>query len=217
MVLGNLHAWADHFISVDERLIERIAYVWPSCTSVLPSQPSEDTITINLVNHLCNDSIVRRICHWVEYQFEPFGINENGSKYSKGKIDIAILLDWNREQYVAYECKRLNVTHRGKRSSLATEYVSEGMMRFMKNQYADGLPIGCMLGYVIDGDLSFAMTQLNNAINSYKSLCLVDGPTTTATVQHIHRFKTIHIRTAKNMIELRHALLPFCIGRHKSA
>ena len=216
MALGNLQVWKDHFISVDERIVKRIAFVWPSCLRVLPPQPLEDAITINLVKHLCNDPVVRSICHYIEYQFEPFGIDEKGTICSKGKIDIAILLDWNREQYVAYECKRLNVIHGGKRSSLATEYVSEGMMRFMTNQYADGLPVGCMLGYVIDGDLSFAINRLTEAIHSHKSLCLVNGPSAAAPVQRIERFKTIHIRTTKQKIELRHALLPFCDRHPKS-
>lgn len=209
MVLGNLQVWADQFISVDERLLERIAVVWPACTKVLPSQPPEDTITINLVSHLCRDPVVRRICHWVEFQFEPFGTDQGGTNFSKGKIDICFLLDWNREQYIAYECKRLNVTHSGKRSSLATVYVSEGMMRFMTGQYADGLPIGCMLGYVIDGDLPFAMKKLTDAINSHKALRLVEGPTVAPPVEYIERFKTIHNKNSKKIIELRHALLPF--------
>ncbi len=209
MVLGDSQAWANQFISRDERLLERIAFVWPACVTVLPAQPEEDTITLNLVNLLSIDPVVRRICHWVEFQFEPFGIYPNGAKYSKGKIDMAVLLDRDRERYIAYECKRLNVIHSGKRSSLATAYVTEGMMRFITEQYAEGLPIGCMLGYVIDGDLPFAMKQLTNAITLHKTLSLVTGPTSTTPIQNIERFLTTHNRTTSTMIELRHALLPF--------
>jgi hypothetical protein len=209
MVLGDLQAWESQFISVDERLIERIAVVWPVCVSTLPPQPQEDTITFNLVNLLCDDPVVRRICHWVEFQFEPSGTDQEGAKYSKGEIDIAILLGWNRERYLAYECKRLNVTHGGKRSSLATAYVAEGMLRFIESQYAERLPIGCMLGYVMDGDLQFAIKQLNKAITSHKPLHLVIGPTAAAPIQQIERFCTTHNRTADTKIELRHALLPF--------
>jgi len=209
MVLGDLQDWVNQFKSVDERLLERIAMVWPACLAVLSAQPVEDTITINLVDLLWKDPVVRRICYWVEYQFEPFGTAPNGARFSKGKIDLAILLDRERERYMAYECKRLNVVFSGGRSSLATDYVTKGMMRFMTEQYAEGLPMGCMLGYVIDGDIPFAMSQLSNAIGSHPPLGLVSGPIKREPLQNIARFLTSHTRAAKTMIELRHALLPF--------
>lgn len=217
MVLGDLQAWESQCISVDERIIERIAVVWPACVSTLPPQPHEDTITINLVDLLCDDPVIRRICHWVEFQFEPSGTDQVGAKYSKGEIDVAILLDWNRERYLAYECKRLNVTHSGKRSSLATAYVAEGMMRFIKSQYSERLPIGCMLGYVMDGDLQFAINQLKNAITVHKPLDLAIGPTATAPIHKIARFRTTHNRPTDTKIELRHALLPFRSFQGKGA
>jgi len=209
MVLGDLQVWASRAISVDERLLDRIAVVWPRCMEVLPVQPQEDAITRNLVNLLGKDPVVRNICYYVEYQFEPFATDPKGTKYSKGKIDFAVLLDWERELYLAYECKRLSVTHSRRRSSLATDYVKEGMMRFISEQYAEGLPIGCMLGYVMDGDIAFAMKQVKRAIRSHEPLGLVTGPTTAARIQNIDRFLTTHSRTNLTRIELRHAFLPF--------
>lgn len=215
--LGNLQDWTSRFITVDERLLERIAVVWPQCIALLSAQPEEDDITINLVHLLGKDPVVRRICYWVEYQFEPFGTAPNGMKFSKGKIDIAVFLDWERERYVAYECKRLNVTHAGKRSSLATVYVTQGMMRFMTEQYAEQLPVGCMLGYVIDGDVAFAMSQLNNAIAAHQPVALATGPAAVAAIQSIARFLTSHNRTVGTTIELRHALLPFAVMKNGTA
>lgn len=209
MVLGDLQFWSRQFISADERILERIATVWPACLNVLPVQPKEDTITINLIDLLGKDPVIRRICHWLEFQYEPFGTAPNGQKFSKGKIDFAVLLDWDRERYIAYECKRLNVIHNGKRSSLATDYVTDGMMRFMTEQYAEGLPIGCMLGYVLDGDVPFAISQLTKAIKAHQLLNLVTGPNTIVATQNIERFLSSHNRTGNLMIELRHALLPF--------
>lgn len=209
MVLGAPDAWASRFIALDERLIERIAALWPRCLGLLGSQPDEDTITINLAGLLSKDSVVRRICHWVEYQFEPFGTHPNGAKFSKGKIDLAVLLDWERERYVAYECKRLNVPQGGKRNSLATRYVTEGMMRFMTEQYVEALPVGCMLGYVLDGNLAFARSQLATAIRGHGPLGLTSGPVAAASTRSIERFLTTHTRSTKMAIELRHALLPF--------
>jgi hypothetical protein len=209
MVLGDARSWTNQFISADERILERIASVWPTCLKVLPTQPEEDDITINLIHLLGKDPVVRRICHWIEFQYEPFGTLPNGQKFSKGKIDLAVLLDWERERYVAYECKRLNVTHNGNRSSLATTYVKDGMMRFMTEQYAEGLPVGCMLGYVLDGDVPFAVGRLHKAIKGHPPLNLKVGPDTMSALQKIQRFRTIHNRTASVHMELRHALLPF--------
>lgn len=207
MLVGNAQGWADSFVSFDDRFLERIAAVWPACMADLPGQPVEDDITINLVDRLTKDVIVRRLCHWVEYQFEPFGFASDGSKYSKGKIDIAVLFDWERERYLAYECKRLNVLNAGCRSSLATVYVTQGMMRFITEQYAEHLPIGCMIGYVLDGDVQFAQKRIADTITSHVPLALVGGPTPLPSIHSIKRFRTRHTRSGGLDIELRHALL----------
>lgn len=212
MLVGDAAAWANHFITLDERFLERIAEVWPVCVAVLPGQPEEDAITINLVHHLGKDPIVRRICHWVEYQYEPFGLASDGSRYSKGKIDLAVLLDRERERYLAYECKRLNVTNSGGRSSLATAYVTQGMMRFITEQYAEDLPLGCMLGYVMDGDLGFASTRVKTAIQAHAPLGLQDGPNDIGPVHALPRFQTGHLRLRGAEIDIRHALLPFAMA-----
>ena len=210
MMIGDPRDWKDRFITIDERLLRRVLHVWPACVRLLPGQPEEDTITINLVHLLSIDAVVRRICYFVIYQHEPFGTQPGGAKFSKGKIDVAILLDQERERYLAYECKRLNVFHAGVRASLATRYVKDGMMRFLTEQYAEGLPVGCMLGYVMDGDLAFALAQVSAAIAAQKvPLALITGPATSQPITGIERFSTEHQTANKSNIELRHVLLPF--------
>jgi hypothetical protein len=207
MLIGDVQGWVDNFVSFDDRFLERIAAAWPECMAVLPEQPGEDDITINLVDRLAKDVVVRRLCHWVEYQFEPFGLAADGSKYSKGIIDIAVLFDWERERYLAYECKRLNVINGGTRASLATAYVTEGMMRFITEQYAEHLPVGCMLGYVLDGDVPFAQERIASAIGGHAPLAVIDGPIRLGAIAAIERFRTRHIRRTGSEIELRHALV----------
>ena len=207
MLIGDAQGWLDNFVSFDDRFLERVAAAWPDSMALLPEQPGEDAITINLVDHLAKDAVVRRLCHWVEYQFEPFGLATDGSKYSKGIIDLAVLFDWNREKYLAYECKRLNVVNGGSRSSLATVYVTQGMVRFLTEQYAEHLPVGCMLGYVLDGDVPFAQSRIADAIGNHVPLVLTEGPTPLATIESIARFFTRHTLPTGSQIELRHALL----------
>lgn len=84
------------------------------------------------------------------------------------------------------------------------------MLRFITEQYAEALPIGYMLGYVMDGDVVFARQQLNTAIlNQKTALGLISGPTGTPPVHNIERFITGHKKINSSQIELRHALLPF--------
>jgi hypothetical protein len=185
MMLGDPQSWKRQFISLDERMLQRVLHVWSRCVARLPGQPEEDDITTNLIDLLLKDPVVRTLCHWIEYQFEPFGTDDQGAKYSKGIVD--------RETYLPYECKRLNTIHQGRRSSLATPYVNDGLMRFVTEQYAEGLPVGCMLGYVMDGDLAFALQQIRAAIVTQATpLKSRGGITNGDATPSIERFRTDH-------------------------
>ena len=51
------------------------------------------------------------------------------------------------------------------------------MMRFVTGKYAKGLPVACMIGYVMDGDLSFAYARIRATIRrNGGALRLQDGP-----------------------------------------
>jgi hypothetical protein len=168
MVVGDPSEWANHFNSIDERLMARIVALWPQCLTVLPANPEEDKITINLRSLLVKDAEARRIFYYLEYQFEPEGFTADGLAFSKGQIDLAVLLDQGCTHYLAYECKRLNIHNGGARQSLATRCVNEGVKRFITEQYAEGIPVGCMLGYVLDGDMPFAIASVHAAIDTNK-------------------------------------------------
>ena len=211
---GDPAIWADRFRSLDTRFLQRVVAIWPKCVAVLPSQPSEDAITINLVHLLQKDPGARRLFHWLAFQYEVFGFTADGMAYSKGRIDMALLLDREHGRYLAYECKRLNVVRQGGRHSLATRYVTEGVARFATEQYAESLPIGCMLGYVMDGDVEAAQTNVQAAINHHKSgIGLRAEPEQEPSIGEVKRFLSRHLRAASGQeIEVRHALLPFNRG-----
>ena len=208
---GDAAKWAERFRTLDIRFLERVVTVWPKCTAALPNQPPEDTITIGLVNLLLKDPGARRLFHWLEFQFEPFGFTDDGTAYSKGRIDMALILDGERERYLAYECKRLNVVYDGRTSSLATPYVKDGLVRFVTEQYAENLSVGCMLGYVMDGDVETAETRIHAAIDNQRSrIGLTAGPETDQSIGEARRFSSRHLRAGSGQeIEVRHALLPF--------
>lgn len=211
MVVGDPSYWVRHFTSIDDRLLARIIAVWPQCLSVLPPSPEEDTITFNLRSILTKDAEARLIFYHLEYQFEPEGFTPEGLAFSKGQVDLAVLLDQGCTRYLAYECKRLNVHFSGSRQSLATPYVNEGVKRFITEQYAEGLPVGCMLGYVLDGDTAFALGRVHAAIDTNKTdVGLAAGPTASAAMGLVERFSTDHVRPGSgDAIHVRHSFLPF--------
>jgi len=211
MVVGDPGYWANRFISIDDRLLARIIALWPQCLSVLPDNPDEDEITLNLRSLLTKDAEARLIFYYLEYQFEPEGFTPEGLAFSKGQIDLAVLLDQGCTRYLAYECKRLNVYYNGARQSLATPYVNEGVRRFVTEQYAEGLPVGCMLGYVLDGDIDFAKGRIGLAIDTNKNVIgLTDGPNSAPSIACVERFTTDHTRAVSGeMIHVSHSLLPF--------
>lgn len=213
MILGNVDEWTAHFKRYDERLIERICEILPVCIAAMPDNPIEDEITINLLDRFYFDPAIRGMFHHWEYQFEPFGYDKNGIAFSKGKIDFVVCWDQDRDNYLAYEAKRLNVpTSTGGRTSLATAYVTEGLVRFITEQYSEGLPVGCMLGYVLDGDVPWVRPRVINAITNNSNLVgLVSGPDALNTIGTSARFETKHQRHNNGgVISIQHSLVPCC-------
>ena len=120
MGIGDPTVWVGRFRWSDARFLERVVAVWPRCLALLPPRPTEDVITTNLVDLLLRDPDILRRFHWVEFQYEPFGHAAEGTAYSKGRIDMAVFLNQDRDRYLAYECKRLNEIRGDGRRSLAS-------------------------------------------------------------------------------------------------
>ena len=215
MLVGDPKDWTARFRRLDVRFLECVVALWPRCLAALPVDRHEDTITINLVAIISKDVKARRLFHHLAYQHEPFGYTADGWAYSKGKIDMALLLDRERERYLAYECKRLNVVLNGKRRSLATNYVREGIARFITEQYAADLPVGCMLAYVMDGNVHTARDKVRAAIASHsRDIGLVWGPIDDQPLGAMERLTSGHCRMSSGAsIEIGHALLPFSTSR----
>ena len=176
---------------------------------------TEDVITFNLVLLLRKDHHVRKWFHYVEFQYHPPGYESNGLAYSKGRIDMAVLLDPLAEGYLAYECKRLNdVPKDGRRRSLAREYVLDGLSRFVAEQYSENLPVGCMLGYVLDSDVPYAASSVRAKITACRQeTALIGQPRDEAAIGAATRFSSRHRRRQGGEIEIRHALLPVQLPR----
>ena len=162
---------------------------------------------------LSRDATARRL-FFCEYQFVPLAYTDVGRVVEKGRIDMVMIVDHDREHYLAYECKRLNVMRQdGARRSLAGEYVNKkGVMRFVTAQYAENLPTGCMFGYVMDGDLDFARARIRAAMTKSRAvLGLQDDLRAQDPIGQFKRFATVHVSGGRS-IEILHALAPFVNG-----
>lgn len=90
----------------------------------------------------------------------------------QGRMDIVFSpMVPSEDIYFCLECKRLNVITNGKVRAYSNEYVTQGMLRFIRGQYASKVRHGGMLGYVLDGNVSQAIANVRRAIqNNYQAL-----------------------------------------------
>ena len=114
-----------------------------------PRGELEDSITFRLAGRIKNDPEFRQLPYDVDAQYWLIGLH--GERL--GRLDLHFKHRHSSRDYFAFEAKRLHVQYPGgKRSTEYPTYVGDaGMTAFLTGQYADGLPVGGMLAYVMDG------------------------------------------------------------------
>lgn len=209
MLVGDASTWLTELQDVEDRIVARLPSVWPICVANLSADALEDRITRQLVCRLRQDPEARAIGA-IHSQFELLEEQRQGDVTPKGYLDIAVVLGSDVDRYVAFECKRLNVTRRGKVISLSGLYVKQGMMRYVHAQYAERLPFGAMLGFAMDGDAEGADVKVRRSIGRRsRPLRLTSPPSTSIIFGPVRRFETVHQRKLGSKINIRHAILSF--------
>lgn len=96
-----------------------------------------------------------------------------------GRVDINFYCGRGIQTYFAVEAKRLYVTYpSGKLAALVSDYIDDGMMRYVKGQYSSKMISAAMLGYVFDKPLAAARSALSAAVSQKKQdLRLPEGGT----------------------------------------
>lgn len=159
-VIGDAELWSDLF---PDRLIPQILSlvldVWTAWEEP-ESNALEVPITRRFRARLRQDKNLRRLPVRIERE-SPEDSFDSGKEI--GRIDLRFCHGYREEVYFAFECKRLNLRRGKKRQSLATEYVDDGLMRFVDGRYAQGLHSGGMLGYVMDGDVPAATRSVQRS------------------------------------------------------
>lgn len=96
-----------------------------------------------------------------------------------GRIDLSLhpVGSSKEEIYFALEAKRLRVVYDSSVHVNAAEYVGkQGMLCFISGQYAQAMPQGGMIGYVMDGNVAQAKTAVKKRILAEaKALQLTSG------------------------------------------
>ncbi|MFA6412084.1 MAG: hypothetical protein WCW53_05250 [Syntrophales bacterium] len=128
------------------------------------------------------------------------------SDYAAGEIDILVSSGLGSEVYFAIEAKRLHVySPKGQFISGYSDYINEGMMRFILGQYAPFMENGAMLAYVFNGQTDSARAGVGKAIQKkaielrlvppkqlIKSLLLPDSSIDETRHDLVNRSFTIH-------------------------
>ena len=86
-----------------------------------------------------------------------------------GRVDINFYCGRGIQTYFAVEAKRLYVTYpSGKLAALVSDYIDDGMMRYVKGQYSSKMISAAMLGYVFDKPLIDARSVLSAVVSQKK-------------------------------------------------
>jgi hypothetical protein len=119
--------------------------------------------------------VIRRLYQMPRYLIGPLEPHiESWLPDIESRADIRMSCGKGIFTYFLFEAKRLFViTPSGKKSSLVSEYIEKGMMRFVEERYAPGLQASAMLGYVCAATLDEARAAIRNAVSERsQKLCL---------------------------------------------
>jgi len=165
MVIGDADIWSDTFPEdLVPRLLDLVTTTWDLFVKPGPTD-HEVPITRRFRHALKQAKDLSRLP--VRIEREP-AEDHPLTGQELGRIDLKFLpaVSALEQVYFAFECKRLNTFENGVRRTLAAEYVTEGMMRFVTGQYASSVHSGGMIGYVLHGRSEEAIRLVEHNITS---------------------------------------------------
>ena len=210
MVIGDADIWSDTFPEeLIPRVLDLVTDTWNDFDKPGPAD-LEVPITQRFKHALKQAKDLRLLP--VRIEREP-AEDHPTTGIELGRIDLKFVpaVSALEEVYFAFECKRLNVVDNGRRRTLAPEYVTEGMMRFVTGQYASSVGDGGMIGYVLDGRCDDAIQLVGQNVNSRASeLRLVSATTLAASSLRPHNGavrETAHDAKPSRHFRLHHVFL----------
>lgn len=134
----------------------------------------EDTISGALHNEMWEAKKRLGITGPPQIVNEPASRKSNTSLKPDGFIDFKMFYAWGtQEDYFGIECKRISSSTKGKDKDLATDYINDGVMRFIKGTYSPNHDCAAMIGFVIDGKLKDCIDRIQQRLNKYCKKILI--------------------------------------------
>ena len=160
-VVGVPDQWRGLIDTLVPEILELILSSWRNMPKLAPGA-REDPTTAELCRRLRQNRSGGDLPLRVDIQMVELGA---GADADQGRMDIVFSpLVPTEEVYFCLECKRLNVVSCKGVRSYAGEYVTEGMVRFIRGQYAACVRHGGMLAYVLDGNIGSALAGVASSI-----------------------------------------------------
>jgi hypothetical protein len=125
----------------------------------------EDRLTTRLYRQLIREPVFRDGPLQINSQTDIVNSEVDSEKNTvEGRLDLQVSCGHGFEVYFAIEAKRLRVSLPSGLFSGSREYVKNGMMRFVTGQYAPFMEAGAMLGYIYDGNIKNAHSDIDRQI-----------------------------------------------------
>jgi hypothetical protein len=172
-IVGSLDAWSDFIGPLVPRILTLVIETWESMSP--PRRDAhEDPISKMLCYALRQSRTLVDLPFSIHYQYCEL---DPAPGQDQGRIDIVFVLAVPLENiYFALECKRLHVTSAAGFRPYYSEYVTEGMIRFVSGRYAKAVRDGSMLAFVLDGDTARAKDGVGENMRSNSSELGMDPP-----------------------------------------
>jgi prepilin-type processing-associated H-X9-DG protein len=164
-VVGNSGEWSDLLDPQVPEIVKLILEGWGLMGPIAPDS-KEDPISLELCKKLRSVKNSSHLSLRIYPQFVELDSKAHG--VDLGRIDIVFApLVPDEEVYFALECKRVNVAHAdGSVRGYYSEYVTEGLSRFVSGQYSSEVRHGGMIAFVLDGNVAEAMKGIVRNINA---------------------------------------------------
>ncbi len=159
----------------------------------------------------------KNIQNKLPFQIRPEIETSDSPMGKDGRIDICfIFMGTTRENiYFAFECKRLRIPQQAPKKPVTnnSDYVGEqGMMCFVTGKYSSNVKHGGMIGYIMDGKTTSAITSVTKLINKKRSdLKLSLGSSLDASsimAKHPNIKETRHNLLNRKEFTIHHVFLP---------
>lgn len=156
--IGSPSQWSDVVQPQIETILRLITRTWDKL-SAPPRNELERPIALRLTASLQNAPDRGSF----PFRVVPEFMILDGAGHELGRIDIAFIqFVCHDSVYFGVECKRLNSDEGGEWRWYHTQYVNEGIARFVSSRYAELVDAGGMVGFVLNGDTLTAISKVDD-------------------------------------------------------